>query len=169
MAAVGETAGGALGFLVRLGSTQDKPEAAVVLADVLDVEGDELAAAQCAGEAEQQQGPVPGVGQAIAERGDHRRDDLRAGRAHLPGRHALASADAGPDRPHPGVGRRRLEARHLVSHADRGQPPADRRGLARLGQGGEVERHGRRRRRQRLDRRLSGRRTRSRKSAKSLS
>ena len=84
---------------------------------------------------------------------DHRRDDLRAGRSHLAGRHALAAADAGPHRSHPGVGRRGLEAGHLVGDADRGQPASDRRGLARLGQCREVQRHRRRRRRQRLDRR----------------
>ena len=133
MAAVGEAAGGAFGFLVRLGSTQEEPEAAVVLAHVLDVEGDQLAAAQRAGEAEQQQGPVANVGQAVAERGDHRRDDLRTSRPHLAGRRALAAADTRPDRAHSGVGRRGVETRHLVRHADRGQSAADRRWLPTLG------------------------------------
>ena len=99
-------------------------------------------------------GPVPGVGQAAAERGHHRRNHFRAGRSHLAGCHAFTPADAGPDRSHPSVPGRGLEPRHLVDHADRGQAPPDRRGLAALGdQCGDVEGNCGRCRRQRLDRR----------------
>ena len=50
--AVEEASGSSLGFLVRLGSVQDEAKAVVVLADVLDVERHELAAAQGASEPE---------------------------------------------------------------------------------------------------------------------
>ena len=55
----------------------------VVLADVLDVEGDELAAPQGAGKAEEEQGTVPDVETPITERGNDSGDDLRAGGPYL--------------------------------------------------------------------------------------
>ena len=51
MAAVGQAADGALRFLVGLGSAHEQAQASVVLADVPDVERDQLVAPQRPGEA----------------------------------------------------------------------------------------------------------------------
>ena len=52
----------AVGLRVGLAAADAEPETLVGLGDVLDVEGDELAAAERRPEAEQEQGPVAGAG-----------------------------------------------------------------------------------------------------------
>ena len=139
-------------LLVGLRLANPEGEAAVdVEAEVLNVEGDELGAARCGGEAEQQQRPIAevlqGVGrdrlEQLLEGAEGERVDLLAGGAER-------VADAGEDlRDRGGVARVGVILR-AVGGGDRGGATGDRdRSELAVGLGGQERGDGRRRRRQR--------------------
>src|SRR5690606_39601894 len=114
----------ALGLLVPLRPADEQAEALLALGDVLDVEGDELAAPERAGEPDQEQGPVPHADQAVeVQGGDHRPEVRCDGRLLLGGVPTLGAADALPYESDAWVLGRVLEAGLGVVPAD-GREPA---------------------------------------------
>ena len=139
MRAVGNADLPSLSLLVRLTLSDDDGQTVVSSMNVPHVQPHQLGAAEGAGKADQQQGPVPDADEAVAQ-GVHHAADLGGdggGFALLVG--SFGAADACPDEADGGGSGRRFVSSGLMHLGDSGEPPAERAGFEGIGERGEVE------------------------------
>jgi hypothetical protein len=133
----------ALALLVGLGAAHQHLQPFGDLDQVVDVERDQLGAAQEAGEADQQQGAVAVALAARVEAGDQGAQGLGHGRGGLPaGAAAVGADDALPHQADLGGGGGAGPAGRLVDLGDGGEPAPQGGDRRTAGVGGEVGGHG---------------------------
>jgi hypothetical protein len=126
-----------LPFLVGLGAADVYDQARGIERQVGHVQAHQLGAAEGAGEANQQQSPVPHVQDPAGVEGREQRAQVRGGQRTLAGlRGAFAAADAGHQFADHEVGGGGFETRCLVRLGDGGDAPGQRADLGGLGEGG---------------------------------